>query len=94
VTCTAAIRYDCGMRKYVTRQQRWLEDLLQRTQIQRPWRMPDLMEGQSRHRRCAQETPTKRFTRLALTETRCVTMDAALGAHVVENSWMCAREVR
>jgi hypothetical protein len=31
--------------------------------------MPDLMEGQSRHRRCAQETQTKRFTQVALTET-------------------------
>jgi hypothetical protein len=56
--------------------------------------MSDLMEGQSRHRRCAQETQTNHFTRLAVSETRCVTSDAALGTHVLENSWLCVRKVR
>jgi hypothetical protein len=34
---------------------RWLEDLFPGPQIQRPWRLPDLMERQSAHRACAHE---------------------------------------
>jgi hypothetical protein len=52
--------------------------------------MPDLMEGQSRHRWCAQETQTNRFARLALTETHCLTSDAAVDAHV--KKWLVVRE--
>jgi|GEM_PF-5261616 len=36
-----------------TRQSRRLEDLLARSQVPRPRRMPSLMEGESPHRRCA-----------------------------------------
>jgi hypothetical protein len=53
--------------------------------------MPELLEGQSRHRGCAQEAQTNRFTQIALTETRCLTGDAAVGRSMFSRMVGCAR---
>jgi hypothetical protein len=51
--------------RHATREQGRLEDLLQRPQVQRPGPLPNMMEGQSRHRWCAHQTQASRFGALA-----------------------------
>ncbi len=63
------------MNPYVVWQQRWLEILLQRAQLQTPRRMPDLMDG-SRRRGCAQKKQT--IHPVELTETRSLSTGALI----------------
>src|SRR2546426_8483317 len=58
-----------------------MEDVLQGPQVPQPWRVPDLMEGQPRHRRCAQ-TAQKRQPAGSAGDRRACRLDGIGGAAI------------